>query len=57
MGPQKGQAGNLQKQFHEANVKKKKKLKHQLKHVMEALHEQDCLALSGFVRPASRSNE
>lgn len=25
MGPQKGQAGNLQKQFHKANVKKKKK--------------------------------
>lgn len=35
MGPPKGQAGNLQKQFRKTNVKK---LKHQLKHVMEELH-------------------
>lgn len=34
--PYKGQAGgHLQKQFHKTNVKK---LKHQLKHVMEEMH-------------------
>lgn len=35
MDPQKRQEGHLQKQFRKTNVKK---LKHQLKHVMEELH-------------------